>query len=271
MKLVVNELSFRYKNTEVLHDIGLELTPMLTALIGPNGAGKSTLLQCMAGILPSEGHLYFNGQKINPSSHESYIQNLSYLPQYGFNPVAITVLEAVLLGMLHSLSFRVGDEELDRAFKALYDLGIQDLAEKRLDELSGGQQQLVSIAQTIVKDPSLILLDEPLNNLDIHHQLEMLELIREQTRSRKTITVIALHDLNLAARYADRILVIDKGRLYASGTPEEVLTKKMLREVYRVEADVTIDKGGIPRMHLHSPRHPGTAIANGKESGIEQP
>jgi len=253
MSLHLKDLSFSYKKERVLNRIQLDLEPMLTAIIGPNGAGKSTLIKCIAGILPPEGVLSFRGQVVDRQYRSGYARQLSYLPQVSSHTANITVLEAVLLGRLHSLTLRVDDESLEAAWQTLTELDIKELADKHLNELSGGQQQLVFLAQALVKDPAILLLDEPLNSLDIHHQLEMLNLVRALTKARKVITLMALHDLNFAARYADRIIVIHRGVLHSWGKPADTLTAEMIRDVYRVEAEVTIDKNDIPRMHFMGP------------------
>ncbi len=246
MKLTIKDLRFGYNEKDILKKINIQFEPMVTAVIGPNGAGKSTLIKCIAGILNPKGTIIYNENKVCSSYREFYTKVISYFPQTITPNVAITVFEAVLLGMLNSLSLRVSDEDITKVVDALKDLEIEELAQRRLDELSGGQLQMVSMAQAVIKEPKVILLDEPLNNLDIHHQFEILNLICELTYRRKIITIIAMHDLNLAARYADRIIVINKGEIYSSGTPAQVLTREMIRSVYMVDAEVSNDCNGIP-------------------------
>jgi iron complex transport system ATP-binding protein len=140
----------------------------------------------------------------------------------------------------------VSDDDLNSTFEVLKDLGIADLALRPLNELSGGQQQMVSIAQALVQRPEILLMDEPTNNLDLQHQLEMLALIKEMTVEKNLVTILALHDLNLAARYADHIVVLYQGQIYTSGDPASVLTAETIRTVYGVHARVSIDDDGIP-------------------------
>ena len=245
MKLIVKDLSCGYKAETVLKNVNLKFESMITAVIGPNGAGKSTLIKCLAGILNYQGNILFKGNRVC-SSYKEYYAKIAYFPQTISQSAAITVFEAVLLGMLNSLSLRVSDEELEKVLGILKELKIEHLAERKLNELSGGQLQMVSVAQAMVKEPEVILLDEPLNNLDIHFQFEILDFIRSETYRKQIITVMAMHDLNLAAKYADRIAVIDKGELVAYGTPGQVLTGKMIQTVYRVEAEVSLDSNGVP-------------------------
>jgi iron complex transport system ATP-binding protein len=246
MKLIIDDLSFSYDRIDVLKGINLQVEPMVTVVIGPNGAGKSTLIKCVAGLLPAKGNILFDGNKIGAGYKEFHTRVMSYLPQTTSNYSTITVFEAVLMGMLNSLSLRVGDKELEQVDKVLKDLEIQDISHRQLNELSGGQQQMVYVAQAIIKNPKVILLDEPLNSLDIHHQFEILNLVRQLTFQKKMITIIAMHDLNMAAKYADCIVVMNKGQIHSYGSPSDVLTTEMIRKVYRVEADVAIDGKGIP-------------------------
>lgn len=248
MKLEVLDLSFAYSTTPVLKDISLTAEKTVTAVIGPNGAGKSTLLTCIAGLLRSEGRILLNGTDIRAMDKGEFSKTLSYLPQEAPPRVSMTVFEAVLLGRLHSLKWRVGEEDLDIAYRVLEELGIEELASRTLNELSGGQRQMVSIAQAFVKEPKILLMDEPTNSLDLQRQLELFELVREISAEKQITSVMALHDLNLAARYADHIIVMKDGSLISSGAPAEVLTCEMIEYVYGVHAKVSLDEEGIPEI-----------------------
>lgn len=241
--LSIRNLSFRYGHKLVLQDINLDIEPMLTAIIGPNATGKSTLMKCLAGLLNHQGSVVLNGERID---NESAIRHVSYLPQDNGAPIALTVLEAVLLGRHRFLSWRVSHEDLQFVLGILEDLGIKELSTRYLSHLSGGQQQMVSIAQSLVREPKVLLLDEPTSSLDLCRQLEIFNLIKRLTRERNMITLVAIHDLNLAARYADRIVVMDKGRIFDVGEPDEILTEEMIKDVYRVEAEVYIDRDRLP-------------------------
>ena len=249
--LEVRNLSFSYGQKTVLQDINLDCKPMLTAIIGPNATGKSTLLKCIAGLLKHQGNVILNGDRIENSSSA---RQVSYLPQENGSPIALTVLEAVLLGRHQYLSWRVGQEDLDLAFGILEDLGIEELATRPLNQLSGGQQQMVSIAQSLAREPQVLLMDEPTSSLDLYRQLEIFNLIKEVTRERNIITLVALHDLNLAARYADRLVVMNKGTIYDAGEPYEILTKEMIKAVYGVLAEVYVDGDGLPIVVPKVPR-----------------
>lgn len=246
MKLDVHSLSFHYNSHAVLQEISLHSGPMLTAIIGPNAAGKSTLLKCLAGMLHPQGAIMINDTPTSQFKKTELTALLSYLPQQSGNQAALTVLEAVLLGRLSALTWRVSEQDLTLALSFLEELGIDDLASHPLNELSGGQQQMVSIAQALVREPKILLMDEPTNNLDLHHQLELFDMIRDITILRQLTTIMALHDLNHAARYADRIIVLHQGQIYDAGSPADVLTAEMIRNVYRVCARVTHDENGVP-------------------------
>lgn len=271
MRLVVEHLTFGYRSTPVLKDIQVAgaLAGELTAVIGPNAAGKSTFFKCIAGILRGEGRILLDGQEIQQFSREELSRQVTYLPQENTSNAVLTVFEAVLLARQQSSSWRVRDEDLMCVNDALDSLGIGDLALRYLSELSGGQKQMVSIAQALVRNPKVLLLDEPTNNLDLQRQLEVLDVIREVTTERGITTLIALHDLNLAARYADRFIVMSQGSVYASGDPGSILHPQMLRDIYGVHATITTDMDGRPLVIPHgSVRSKATHGANLAAAGL---
>jgi iron complex transport system ATP-binding protein len=241
--LNICNLSFGYGNKSVLQEINLEFEPFLTAIIGPNATGKSTLLKCIAGLFKHQGSIFLNGERIDDGSAARHV---SYLPQDSGSPISLTVLEAVLLGRHHFLSWRVSPEDLQMVFGILDDLGITDLSTRQLNHLSGGQQQMVSIAQSLIREPQVLLMDEPTSSLDLCRQIEIFNLIKKVTRDRNMITLVAIHDLNLAARYADNMVVMNMGRIFDVGPPDEVLTEEMIREVYGLDADVYMGRDRMP-------------------------
>lgn len=255
MSLIIEGLAFAYRSQSVLDGIDLQLDSAVTALIGPNAVGKSTLLRCVAGILEPQGCISFDGRDLSTLKRKERAQLIGYLAQDGPRRVELTVLEAVLLGRLQTLSWRVGDRDLDMALTVLQSLDIDDLALRRVSELSAGQKQMVSIAQVLVQRPRMLLMDEPTNSLDLQHKLEIMEAIVSVTQERELTTIVALHDLNLAARVAHTVVVLHEGQVYAAGRPDSVLTPKMLRTVYSVEARVCIDEKSLPSITpLHSIR-----------------
>jgi iron complex transport system ATP-binding protein len=206
------------------------------AILGANGSGKSSLLRALAGAQRCDGTVVHGG---DPAA-------IGYMPQDNAMRAALTAFEVVLLGRLRSLTLRVGDRDLTAASDALAELGVADLAPRRIGELSGGQRQLVFMAQVLAAGPTVLLLDEPTSALDIAHQLHVLGLLRETTARRDLTTIVVLHDLNAAARFADRIALLSGGRLLASGIPAEVLVPPTLRTAYGVEVCVLAGPDGGP-------------------------
>lgn len=204
----------------------------VVAVVGPNAAGKSTLFKRIAGLIDGPGRVILQGS-------QQGAQAISYMPQ-GLNGSArLTVYESVLLARKQlSPGWVVQDAELHLVDEMLDALGITDLAFRNLGELSGGQQQLVSIAQTLVREPEVLLMDEPTSALDMHRQVQVLSFMRALARQREVIVFIALHDLNQALRFADQVLVIADGTAQGSGPSHEVINEGMLRAVYKVEARI---------------------------------
>jgi len=204
----------------------------VVAVVGPNAAGKSTLFKRIAGLIDGPGRVILQGS-------EKGAQGISYMPQ-GLNASArLTVYESVLLARKQlAPGWVVHDNELQLVDAMLDALGITDLSFRNLGELSGGQQQLVSIAQTLVREPEVLLMDEPTSALDMHRQVQVLNFMQALARQREVVVFIALHDLNQALRFADQVLVIADGTARGSGPSHEVINEQMLREVYKVEARI---------------------------------
>lgn len=247
MTLEIEGLGFSYGDRRVLDGLDLEMGKGVTAILGPNGAGKSTLVKCVAGVhRPDSGTIRFDGQDLLSGRRDG--PSLAYLSQELPRTVGATVLEVMLLGRVRTLSISVTEEDIEKCYGALELLHLEDLAPRDLGELSGGQCQMVMVAQCLVADPELMLLDEPMNNLDLRRELEMFETVCGITRERGLTTVAVLHDINFAARYADSIAVIRDGEVYDHGAPRDVLTQEMIRDVYGVEAEVEVGSSGNVRV-----------------------
>lgn len=247
MTLEIEGLGFSYGDRRVLDDLNLEMGKGVTAILGPNGAGKSTLVKCIAGVhRPDGGTIRFDGHDMLSGRRDG--PSLAYLSQELPRTVGATVLEVMLLGRVRTLSISVTEEDIEKCYWALELLHLEDLAPRDLGELSGGQCQMVMVAQCLVADPELMLLDEPMNNLDLRRELEMFETVCGITRERGLTTVAVLHDINFAARYADSIAVIRDGEVYDHGAPRDVLTQEMIRDVYGVEAEVEVGSSGNVRV-----------------------
>ena len=244
----VENMSFGYaKDRMIFSDLSLRFHARVNAIIGPNAAGKSTFLKCIFGLLPASGKILCNDRDLQRMSHEEKMARIAYLPQEETKAGGFTVFEAVLLGRLPRLHWKVTAEDTDAVMEVLSLLHLEKLSLVPFARLSGGQQKLVSIAQTLVRKPQIVLMDEPTNSLDLQKQLERCETVRAISQAYDITFIIVLHDLGLAARFADEAFVFSPwGGLYAHGKPSDVIHTAMLREVYGVDAEVLQDETGIP-------------------------
>jgi iron complex transport system ATP-binding protein len=238
VSLTLENVSVHYGRKPVVKNITLEAqSGRVLALVGPNGSGKTSLIKAIAGLIPYGGRIAFAGKAGRPAP-------LGYMPQDQQGPLALSVVEVVLLGRLERLHMRVREEDLDAVRGVLKRLGIEHLAGSDLGELSGGQRQLVYLAQALASEPEVLLLDEPISALDINHQLEVLDLVAAMTRERQLCTVIVLHDLQATARYADDVALLCEGSLFATGAPPDVLTSGSMRHVFGVEVEQLTTNSG---------------------------
>jgi iron complex transport system ATP-binding protein len=238
-------LSLAYDGTRVIDDLSLVVPQgRITALVGPNACGKSTLLRGLARLLrPREGAVYLDGREIHRYPTREVALRLGLLPQAPTAPEGLTVEDLVARGRYpHQTWFRqwsAADEEtVGRAMRLT---GTDALRDRPVDELSGGQRQRAWIAMALAQETELMLLDEPTTFLDLAHQIEVLDLLHELNEREGRTIVIVLHDLNQAARYAATIVAMADGRIVAAGTPKEVVTESMVREVFGVECRVIPD------------------------------
>ena len=244
----VEKMTFGYTaGKNIFSDLSLTFREKFNAIIGPNAAGKSTFLKCFFELLPSGGNVYYGNRDIKQMNTAEKMELIAYLPQEEMRPAGFTVFEMVLLGRLPRLSWKVSEEDAEAVLHVLRLFHLEALAYAPFHTLSGGQRKLVSIAQTLVRQPKIVLMDEPTNSLDLQKQLELCETIRSVIRQYGITFIIVLHDLRLAARFADEVFVFTARRgLYAQGRPAAVIHPAMLREVYGVDADVLADSDGIP-------------------------
>lgn len=248
----VHNLTFGYSSDpqkNILRGVDfVAQTGKLTAVIGTNGAGKSTLLKTIIGILPGKGDIRINGKASAEYTSQERSSTVSYLSQDNDCRINLSVFEVVMLGRMGSLSFRVKEEDIRATEEVLRRLNMQELAARSITALSGGQRQLVFIAQTLVKEPSVLLLDEPTSALDLHKQFNLLTLLKGLTQERGFTTLVTLHHLDLAAKFADEIIVLQKGEVYIQGAPQEIFTEEMMEKVYRVKTKVYTDEHGVPHV-----------------------
>ncbi len=244
MSLIIEDLNFSYSGKFGIKHINAEFGNNITAILGPNGSGKSTLMKCLTNLFRWNGTMLYKNRKVSASDKDFFRSKLSYLPQSTQSDASITVFEAILLGLIHSLSFHVTCEQEKTVEYIIEKLELTELSRRRICELSGGQLQMVSLAQAIVKSPKILILDEPLNNLDVHRQFSLLDQVAHLTRKQSIVTIIVMHDINLAARYADHILIMKDGEIYSQGSPKEVITPQMLSDIYKIDSEVHTGQNG---------------------------
>jgi iron complex transport system ATP-binding protein len=238
--LEVHDLTFAYDGKPVVHDVSLDLPEgELLGLVGPNGAGKSTLLACLHRALrPQRGTVLVGGADVARLSAREIARRIAVVPQTCNVVFPVSVAHFVGLGRYARESFLGGPTLADRAIvkECLDEMGLGPIADRPIDEISGGEFRRALIAQALAQQPAILLFDEPVQQLDLLHQLEVMEFARRFTRRGGTAGLVVLHDLGLAARYCDRIALLHEGRVVAVGTPEEVLTPDAVRRAYGVEA-----------------------------------
>jgi iron complex transport system ATP-binding protein len=248
MKLNISGLEFDYSSTPILHDVHMQLAPSeVLGIVGPNGAGKSTLLKCINRILkPTKGCILLDGQDMNEMNQMELARSIGYVPQASSTIFPATVLDTVLMGRRPHINWRSSERDVQKVLGILKLMNIEDFALRDVNELSGGQQQRVVIARALAQEPKIILLDEPTSNLDVRHQLEVMETLSGLVDRQGISAIMAVHDLNLASRFSDRLLIMKKGTIINAGTPLEVLTPENICSVYGVESEIVYTKRGVP-------------------------
>lgn len=247
MKLKVNNIEFAYNSIPVLENISMELNcSEVLGIVGPNGTGKSTLIRCIDHILnPKRGSIFLDEQDISKMTRMEIARKIGYVPQSIEGVFPASVIDTVLMGRRPYLRWKSSKEDLDYVLEVLELLGMMEFSIRDINEISGGQQQKVLIARALAQKADLLLLDEPTSNLDIRHQLEVMEIMKNIVKNKGISAIMALHDLNLASRYADRIIMMKEGKIFAAGNPASVLTVENIKQVYGVRALVT-DNGERP-------------------------
>jgi iron complex transport system ATP-binding protein len=246
MTLSAHTIHFSYHRRQVLHDISFSMDKgEILAIVGPNGSGKSTLAKCIAGILSPDGAVYLGDRDAAALRQRERARRIGYLPQSTASHFPVSVFDAVLMGRRPHASWRSGAGDHATVWRALDLLGLRPHAQRDFHCLSGGEQQRVLLARAIAQEAELLILDEPTSSLDIRHQLGVMDAVRRLADRQRLSVLMVVHDLNLAARYADRIALMGPGRLQAIGKPEEVLTAENIAGVYGVTARVWNDNGNL--------------------------
>ncbi|MCR1972893.1 ABC transporter ATP-binding protein [Clostridium sporogenes] len=238
-------LDIAYEDTLIVKELNMQIPKgKITSIIGANGCGKSTILKAVGRILkPKKGVVHLSGQDISKLSTKEIAKKMAILPQNPTAPSGLTVSELVAYGRFpHQKGFgNITGEDKKIVKWALAATKLSEFERREVDTLSGGQRQRVWIAMALAQQTDLILLDEPTTYLDLAHQLEVLKLLYELNRSQKCTIVMVLHDLNLAARFSDYIIAIQKGAIIKYGPPEEVMTPEVLRKTFNINADIVIE------------------------------
>ncbi len=246
MNITVERLGQRYGEHEVFSDVSFSSAAgEVTALLGPNGSGKSTLIKTIAGILPAgQGRIFVDDVDIATVDKGERARMIGYVPQYFHYTTFTTVLDTVLIGRRPYMSWSVSEADLEAVDRALSTMSIADLSMRFVNELSGGQRQRVFIARALAQAPRFYLFDEPTSSLDLRYQLETAALMQEIVHRDVSGMIIALHDVNLALRYTDKVVMLKDGGIYACGRPDEVLTAQAIYDVYGVDADIVENERG---------------------------
>ena len=242
LTLRLEKVSLGYGRQTVLADATLEAKPgEMLGIIGPNGSGKSTLIRGMTRLIsPTSGQIFIDGQNLSNINHGDLARLVAVVPQNTVLPALFTAAEVVLMGRTPHLGFfkYEGKKDFSIVLKAMEATQTTHLAERRIGELSGGERQRLVIARALAQEPKIILLDEPTSNLDIKYQIDTLDLIRQLCQKQKLIVVTALHDLNLASQYCDRLIILNQGKIHSQGAPEVIINTRTIKEVYGAEVYV---------------------------------
>lgn len=245
MTLRTQSLHLAYGDRDIIQDLGIEIPEgKITALLGPNGSGKSTVLKGLSRLLlPRKGVVLLEGKELKTFPPKDLAKRMAVLPQSSETPEGVCVEELVSYGRSPYLNWfgRPGKKDREAVKRAMDLAQVSHLAEFPVSDLSGGQRQRVWIAMALAQETDYLLLDEPTTYLDLEHQQDLLELLRELNSAEKRTVVMVLHDLNQAAAYAHHLLVLKEGRPVAEGSPREVLTPELLKEVFRVDGVVMDD------------------------------
>jgi len=251
--LQIREVYFAYLDGLVLHNISLSIEAGgMVGLLGPNGSGKTTLIKLASGVLkPKQGEIWLGDYGLSRLSRRSIARTIAVVPQQFHIPFAFTAAEVAMLGRIPFLKAFAEEGTVDRQVvaDALELVGITELKERRFNELSGGEQQKVILAMALAQQPRLLLLDEPTVHLDIAHQIEILELVKRLNAEQGLTVIAAMHDLNLASLYFERLILLKEGRVSADGTPSQVLTEQTISEAFSASVRVELHPAtGVPHI-----------------------
>jgi iron complex transport system ATP-binding protein len=265
MRIETEDILVRLGGKEILKGVSISAAQNeMIGVIGPNGSGKSTLLRCIYRVLkPNGGAVLLDGKPLDRYSTRESAKRVAVLAQHNYYNFDFTVLDVVLMGRSpHKKAMERDNAEDYRIVReALRLVGMQDFEERSFSTLSGGEQQRVILARALAQETPCLILDEPTNHMDVKYQLQLMEIVK----GLNCTVLAAVHDLNIAALYFTHLYVMKDGKIVASGSPEEVLTPALIREVYEVEAEVFRDRNGLLRI-LYQPSFSATRESEQRES-----
>ncbi len=248
MKLVIKNVEFGYRNKKVLKNICANIKKKeIVGIVGPNGAGKSTLIRAIDRLIhPQKGNIILDDIDMSKMTLNSISKKVGYVPQNTAHKFQIgrahkfpaSVFDTVMMGRSPYLGWKSSESDVEKVLDVLELLNIQEFAMRDVNQLSGGEYQRVIIARALVQEPSILLLDEPTSDLDILHQLEVMDIVKQIVNDRKISAIFVIHDLNLCSKYADRIIMMKDGKVFSEGQPEKVITKNNVKVVYGVESQI---------------------------------
>jgi iron complex transport system ATP-binding protein len=242
--LLLENLKAGYDKKIVLKGVDLAFEKgRLYAILGPNGSGKSTLLKIIDRIIePRDGKIYIDGEDIRKLSLRELAEKLAYLPQHTNSIPNFSVFEAILMGRKPYILFEPTKRDLEVVESLIEELGLQDFAFRKITELSGGEFQKILIARALAQEPKILLLDEPINHLDPKNQIEILQILKRATQKFNLITIIVLHDINLALHFADYLIFMKQGKIYRAEESQEI-TQELIGEIYDIEVKIVEVEG----------------------------
>lgn len=246
MTLNIKNLSFAYKkDLKILDDISISLEQgNILGILGPNGTGKTTFIKCINRIHePLEGEIIFEDRNLRALKHEDVAKIIAYVPQYINTSFSMSVIDAVMMGRLPYAKRSYLEDDKRIVFDVIRSMELEDFAFRNIRELSGGERQRVFVARALAQNPKMIILDEPTSSLDLHNQLFILRTIEKVAREKNITIVMTIHDLNLAAMFCDKILMLKNKKIFAYGSTDEVLTEDNVNTMYKVNTKITEEEG----------------------------